>query len=114
MGWKCNECAVEYDGNDDVCQDDPRVHDEEQGIVQCPNGHGDMTWSHAVAMVRAIDATFDYAFQVFRDSDGNVVPMKEDWDFSCPKCHGPAKMTSCTAHYEYHRCLECGKGFEVK
>lgn len=114
MSWKCNECEVEYVGNEDVANDDPRVHDEEQGIVQCPNGHGNMTWSHEVPMVRTIDATFDYTFQVFRDSEGNVVPMKEGWDFSCPKCYGPAKMINCTAWYEYHRCLECGNGFEVK
>lgn len=114
MSWKCNKCDVVYSSNDDLDYDDPRIHDESQGIVQCPNGHGDMVWEPDYQMSRVIDATFDYTFQVFRDGKGNAIPPKEGWDFSCPKCHGPAKLINCTAWYEFHRCLECERGFEVK
>lgn len=59
-----------------------------------------------------IDAKFDYEEQVYKNAKGEVVEG-EDWDFSCPKCHGPAKLTDISCYYEHYRCLNCQHGFNV-
>ncbi len=114
MVWKCKACEVKYETSHDVDHDDPRVHNVAAGKIECPNGHGQMLWEPAVHSVRAIDATFDYTFQVFRNCNGDAIESKENWDFSCPRCLGPAKLTSCSAWAENHRCHECKHEFEVK
>jgi len=67
---------------------------------------------------RFVDAIFDYARQCWiRPTDLHVInddDVGKNWDFSCPKCFGPATMVSCDAHGERHRCLNCGHPFTVK
>ncbi len=113
MSWECNECEFVYNSSYDLDTDDKRCHSLADFKIVCSNGHGEMLWVIDVPMVRTIDATFDAAFQVFRDSDGKAVHPKNGWDFSCPKCHGPAKLESVSAWSEQYLCLECSKNFSV-
>lgn len=113
MSWKCKACEFVYNSSHDLDTNDERCHNLEDFKVTCPHEHGEMVWTPDVERNRTIDATFDYTFQVFRASDGRTVHPKNDWDFSCPKCHGPAKLESVSAWSEQHVCLECSKDFSV-
>ncbi len=114
MSWKCKDCEVEYKTSHDVDYADPRAHSTENLKIKCPNDHGEMLWVPAAPTARVIDATFDYTFQVYRDSKGTLVKAKDKWDFPCPKCCAPAELLGCSAYSESHRCLECKYEFEVK
>lgn len=63
--------------------------------------------------VRKINAVFDYYHQVYRDTEGKLVSEELNWDFPCPKCHGPSELVSCNTYFEEHKCLECGYDFKV-
>lgn len=56
---------------------------------------------------------FNYDTQTWQDAEGNTVEQQENWDFSCPYCHTPAKMHSYDFYYEYYTCLEKGHTFKL-
>ena len=109
---KCTSCSLEL-----VDADDHQLCTEISEIT-CPNCKvtGDLAWKpKRLHRVRKIDAVFDYYCQVYRSVDGTVIEHTgSDWDFSCPNCHGPAACMSVSAHAEHHKCLECGRRFDVK
>lgn len=59
------------------------------------------------------DAQFDFAYQVYRDLEGEEVETKKDWDFPCPLCNGGSKLESVGAFGEWHVCTHCNHGFNV-
>lgn len=87
-------------------------------LLRCPECKrlGVLCWvpPQPAGRVRKINATFDYYCQVYRTDAGDVANELADWDFPCPKCTGPSKMTGYSCYAEHHVCLECGLTFDVK
>ena len=87
-----------------------RIEESDPNHPICPICGGlHFNWRHKV------DIEFDYFYQVYRNSDGNVVDINYS-AFPCPSCASPAKETSITAYYEAYKCTnpDCRRSFEVK
>lgn len=109
---KCSECHTEVRQSVDHLLCVEIIH------LRCPECHrsGVLCWvpPQPAGLARKINATFDYYCQVYRTDTGVVVNDPVGWDFPCPKCTGPSKMTGFSCYSEHHECLECGFKFDVK
>lgn len=109
---KCGVCSatVSDTGEHQLCAELPHL--------RCPECHriGVLSWfpPQPAGLTRKINATFDYFCQVYRTDTGDVANDQPDWDFPCPKCTGPSRMTGYSCYAEHHECLECGFKFDVK
>lgn len=63
---------------------------------------------------KGMKAVFDYSYQLYRDIDSlEPIRTEEEWDFPCPRCRRPAKLTGISVYEERHLCLNCDKSFGV-
>lgn len=116
--WYCMGCAEDYSKHDKYHQYDTDTMSDEDWVR--PNciccGEKKLAWlvpQHEYVY----QVWFDFAYQVYRDSNGGVVDTNQsecvDWDFPCNSCYGPAKLVSVDAHGEYHECKNCSHTFMV-
>lgn len=110
--FTCKNCKEDYRDHEEY-QSYPEQH-EDVDKPKCINcGERTLEW-HVPEHTHIHQMWSDYAHQCFRNADGTVADTSDiDADFSCPKCFGPAKLTSITAHYEHHECLNCEHEFNV-
>ena len=115
--WKCPKCKTIYDDQSDTVYINERRHDETLNEVECGRCGESMEW-HPFEWnfhhKKQYPISFDYTFQVYRmDSNGEVYPREEKFDFACIKCGGPAHNHRNSVRFEYYSCLNCKHQFAV-
>lgn len=114
--WQCTRCGEDYRNHAQYLPY-PELSDNEINQPPCIEcNEAKLVW-FVPENKYSYQVWWDGAYQCYRQANGDVVDVGQsecsDWDFPCPRCYGPAKLTSIDAYGENHKCLNCTNTFRV-
>lgn len=116
--FKCTECNEDY-RNHNPYRSYPETFEKAKDKPMCVScGQDTLEWlTEPSSDINTFKTHFDFYHQVFRHLDGTIVRDTEgkhvEADHICPRCYGPATLTTVDCYYEYHTCNRCTHTFTV-